>query len=637
MMRNPFRLRASKRSVRDEQFVRLFAPSALDLLNDVAEPWSGVLFLHSAPGGGKTTLQRLLTPGPLKKILRMQDEDVRPTRDALLKAGAVTPDGMAILGVTIGFTNEYRDLDEITESGGRAKGVFRALINARIVLATLRALLERAERSYPDDLGQLKASWSPVDGATIPAEATGQELHQWASKIEESVFEVLDDLGADGKPSPRVASGLEALDWLSTAILSDAAGTVDLKRVLLLDDLQFLTDDQSTWLRETITGARAACGVWIAERLEALPPEDLLAEGALEDRDYDGEIRLERRWRKRGPAAYAKFVDQIADLRARDADGFEGRKFFPALADDLDPAAWDKKFDAQSAAIEKRLLARVGNQQRYDQWFAQRRAGSGTPRERALAWREVEILIERDLAKSQKTFDFDALTEEELSDKENSGVRAAAEVFLSREAQAPLYFGRQKLAALSSSNVDQFVELAGDLFEELTAKSVRRRTEDAVLSAERQHAILKRAAERRWDGIPRRVPRGYEARRFLEAVGAFCESQTYRPTAPYPPGVTGFGITMQDRALLIDDSRSANTFADLRGMLAALVSQNLLEPTLDHKNKGESLIIFNLNRVLCAHFDLPLGYGGWRKKSLRELNDWLAKGRQAVTPEKSLV
>lgn len=636
-MRNPFRLRASKRSVRDEQFVKLFAAGALDLLNDVDDPWSGVLFLHSAPGGGKTTLLRLLTPGPLRKIFRMQDDAIRPTRDALLKAGAITAEGLAILGVTIAFTNEYRDLDEIGEAVGRAKGVFRALINARIVLATLRALLERAEQSYPDDLGQLKASWSPVDGATIPADASGLELHQWASQIEEGVFEVLDDLGGNGKPLPRAATGLEALHWLATAQLSDAGGIIDLKRVLLLDDLQFLSDDQSSWLRETLTTARASCGIWIAERLEALPAEDLLAEGALEDRDYDGEIRLERRWRKRGPA-YVKFVDQIADLRARDADGFEGRSFFPALADDLDAAVWDKKFNAQVEAIEKRLLTRVGNQHRYAQWLDQRRTMAGTSRERALAWRELEVLIERDLARAQRAFDFDALTEDDLSDKESAGVRAAADIFLARDAEAPFYFGRHKLAALSSSNVDQFVEIAGDLFEELAAKSTGRRGADtAVLSAERQHALLKRAAERRWDGIPRRVPRGYEARRFLEALGAFCQSQTYRPSAPYPPGVTGFGITMLDRARLIDDSRSANTFGELRTMLAALVSQNLLEPTLDHKNKGESLLIFNLNRLLCAHFDLPLGYGGWRKKSLKELTDWLVKGKQAVAPEKSLV
>lgn len=635
-MRNPFRLRASKRSVRDEQFVRLFAAGALDLLNDVAEPWSGVVFLRSAPGGGKTTLLRLLTPGPLKKAARLQDDpDVKPTRDALVKAGAILDDAPAILGVMIGFTNDYRDLDEIEGTTGRAKGVFRALINARIVLATLRAMLERSEKSYPADLASLRATWSPVDGSTLPADATGTELHQWASRIEESVFEVLDDLGSDGKPQPKAASGLEALHWFATATLTDSQGPIELKRVLLLDDPQFLSEEQNTWLKESLTTARVSCGIWVAERLEALPAADLLAEGALEDRDYDGEIRLERRWRQRGPA-YVKFVDQIADLRVHEADGFESRSFFPALAEELDPDRWNGVFEEACRQIELRLQRRIGNQQRYSQWLAQRKAGEGSPRAKALAWREMEILIERDLARSQTAFDFDALTEKDLSDKENTGVAAAAEIFLSQDCKAPIYFGRQKLAALSSSNADQFVELAGDLFEELSAKTAGRRNDDTTLSAERQHFILKRAAERRWEGIPRRFPRGYEARRFLEGVGAFCQLQTFRPSAPYPPGVTGFGITMQDRARLTDAGKNSSLFADLRSMLAALVAQNLLEPTLDHRNKGENLIIFNLNRLLCAHFDLPLGYGGWRKKTLQELVDWMTKGRAAVT-EKPLV
>lgn len=635
-MRNPFRLRASKRSVHDEQFVRLFAAGALDLLNDVDDPWSGVVFLRSAPGGGKSTLLRLLTPAPLRKIFRMQDDsDIRPTRDALMKAGAVTADGPAILGVMIAFTNEYRDLDEVGDSGARSTGVFRALVNARIVLATLRAVLERFERSYPEDVDQIRVTWQPTDGATLPADASGADLHKWASSIEEGVFDLLDDLGGEDKSMPKAASQLEALQWLATARLFDASGPIELKRVLLLDDLQFLSDDQREWLKETITSARLQCGIWIAERLEALPPTDLLAQGVLENRDYDGEIRLESRWRDR-KAAYVRFVDQIADLRARDADGFQGRNFFPALADELDSAVWDSVFEAQCIAIEQRLVARVGQQQRYQQWLAARRVVSGSPRDRALSWREVEILIERDVAKSQRAFDFDALTEEDLNDKESAGVKAAAEIFLSREAKAPVYFGRQKLAMLSSSNVDQFVELAGDLFEELTAKAAVRRGADYILSAERQHFILKGAAERRWEGIPRRVPRGYDARRFLEAIGAFCFAQTYRPSAPYPPGVTGFGITMQDRAHLVAGGRESVAFADLRTMLAALVSQNLLEPTLDYKNKGESLIVFNLNRILCAYFDLPLGYGGWRKKSLKELAEWLARGRAAVT-EKSLV
>ncbi len=51
----------------------------------------------------------------------------------------------------------------------------------------------------------------PIYGVNFALEATGDELHKWASQIEESVFDVLDDLGGDGKPLPRAASGLDAL------------------------------------------------------------------------------------------------------------------------------------------------------------------------------------------------------------------------------------------------------------------------------------------------------------------------------------------------------------------------------------------------------------------------------------------
>lgn len=55
-MRNPFRIRASQRSVSDEQFVRLFGPGALDVVDDEEDPFSGLVFFRSAPGGGKDNL-----------------------------------------------------------------------------------------------------------------------------------------------------------------------------------------------------------------------------------------------------------------------------------------------------------------------------------------------------------------------------------------------------------------------------------------------------------------------------------------------------------------------------------------------------------------------------------------------------
>ena len=631
-MRNPFRLRAAQRSVSDEQFVKLFGAGALDLIDELDDPWGGLVFLRSAPGGGKTSFLRLLTPRPLKIASMLQDDIYsRPTYDALRKRGALDESGPKLLGVMAAFTTEYRELEEIDVGNG----LFRALLNARIVIATVRAVLERSDRTYPEDLGTIVARWHPDTDATIPAEATGHELYDWASEIERGFYERLDELGEDDEPTFG-HTRLDALTWFARAELSDAHGSISAKRVLLLDDLQFLSGAQRQSLTELLANAREACGVWVAERMEALSHREILSEGALKSRDYEGVIQLESRWAGR-LKPYARFVGQIADLRARRADGFEDRDFFPLLAEEDDAADWDDKFSNACCEIEARLLKRVKNNNRYDDWLESARQQTGNAVERARTWRTTEILVERDLTKAQTSFDFEPLSENEFAVRDSSGVHRAADLFLRKEMDAPIYFGRDDLAAVSSTNVDQYVEVAGDIFEEISAKVSGPRATPVSLSAERQHAIIKQTALNRWNGLVRRLPTGYDARRFLEAVGAFCQEQTYRPTAPYPPGVTGIAMTMDDRAVLIDDTDEKPTpFRKLRDVLTSLVAHNLLSPRLDHRNKGRDYVVFYLNRLLCVHFDLPLGYGGWREKSLKDLNNWVDRGALAAK-EKRLV
>ena len=307
MMRNPFRLRAAQRAVSDEEFVRLFGAGALDLLDDLGDPWGGVVFLRSAPGGGKTSVLRLLTPRPLRIAAALRDDDLcRPTYDALRQHQAIGEDGPKVLGVFAGFTNEYRDLEEVDRGGS----MFRALLNARIVIATVRALLDRSDRVYPSDLDTVNTAWVPDSDSTIPAEATGSQLFEWASNIERCFYEELDSL-ADIEHERIGHPRLDALRWFANATLRDAHGTLDLKRVLLLDDLQFLSDGQRRMLTDTLVQSRENCGIWIAERMEALSHQELLSEGALEARDYEGVIQLENKWSRRLPA-YTKFVGQIA-------------------------------------------------------------------------------------------------------------------------------------------------------------------------------------------------------------------------------------------------------------------------------------------------------------------------------------
>jgi hypothetical protein len=257
------------------------------------------------------------------------------------------------------------------------------------------------------------------------------------------------------------------------------------------------------------------------------------------------------------------------------------------------------------------------------------RATPGSAADQAIRWRHTEILVERDKQRAQASFDFDALSTDEF-DKRGKGLERAAEHFLRTEAEVPVYFGREMLAAVSSSNVDQYLEVVGELFEEISAKIRYHRDRPMPLTPDRQDDLIRKVAKSRWDGLVRRLPRGYEARQLLEGIGAFCRNETFRPTAPYAPGVTGIAISMDDRKLLIDSpDEQIRSLLRLREVLTSLVAHNLLVPRLDHRNNGRRYLVFYLNRLLCVQFALPLGYGGWRAKSLRDLQRWLDRGAAA--------
>ena len=54
------------------------------------------------------------------------------------------------------------------------------------------------------------------------------------------------------------------------------------------------------------------------------------------------------------------------------------------------------------------------------------------------------------------------------------------------------------------------------------------------------------------------------------------------------------------------------------------ISYNLLTIDEDRKQgskKSETVTIFYFNRWLCVKYKLPLGYGGWKRKRISDLND----------------
>ena len=265
------------------------------------------------------------------------------------------------------------------------------------------------------------------------------------------------------------------------------------------------------------------------------------------------------------------------------------------------------------------------------------RCETGTPRERALAWRTLEILIAREKRKLQRDLFGEAIPEQELADREDSSVTTAAELFLAREFDFPYYFGQQRFARLASSNIQQFLGFAANEFAEITSASLMKRSLE--LSAARQQAVLKEAAESVWKEIPNRVRNGRDVRAFLESIGKFSRDYTYQSNAPNDPGVNGIAISMNDRERLLDPLylRDRPDQARLAEILVAAIAHNLLEPMLDYNVKGGRWMVLNLNRLFCVKFELPLDYGKFKEKSLAELSRRIQNGYAPSSKQETLL
>ena len=244
----------------------------------------------------------------------------------------------------------------------------------------------------------------------------------------------------------------------------------------------------------------------------------------------------------------------------------------------------------------------------------------GTAYERAVAWQTIDILISRESRRAQLAFEF-PLTPEELQKKDDSAARSAAELFLANRFGLPYYFGVSRLASLASSNIEQFLATAGELFEESSSAAILKRPYQ--LSSKRQHTILKRTAKQWWEqDVLRSLPLQSEVRRFVESIGRFAHRETFQPNAPYAPGVTGISITMAEREMLRDEGFLAgrSDLKHLAEVIAICLAHNIIEAELDRSQGYERRMLLYLNRLLCCHFDLPLQYGGWARAKARRIS-----------------
>ena len=323
------------------------------------------------------------------------------------------------------------------------------------------------------------------------------------------------------------------------------------------------------------------------------------------------------------------------------ARGTDLQSFDECIVPALDGPEWDARFADAAATIADRVRKIASEDVKCTDWVELQEQKNDSPRETALQWKEVEILIARQRERQRRSRQkmlFDVpLSSETLEKEADTNLRNGAELFLAREFSFPYYFGSERLSRLASLNVEQFIGLGGDIFWEVVSGAVRQ--ERRPLSPERQHALMVEASKAIWDDIPTRVADGRALRNLLEGIAGYSESYTYRPTAPNDPGVAGTAIRMSEREQLMDGQflERHPQYRRLADLLASALAHNLLVAQLDYKCKNDKWMVLNLNRILCVRYGLPLHYGKYKERPLKTLASWIEKRYVAPAREESLL
>ena len=633
-LRNPFRWRASENIVGDSTFLRLFGVKALEVLPQ--DPWSRLMVLRSAPGGGKTTLMRVFTPSALSTLYKNRsNEDYKSLFHMVKSMGIFDDNGPTLLSALLSCNQGYAMLDDLAIDAVLRERLFYSLLNVRIILAVLRGACIIKNFDYPKDLEKffinIPKDYQYPNWVGVPVPCTGDKLAQWAINIEETICDAIDSFDYNGMPLLKGHDSIFALEILRPEVIEYGGKSLFGHTLIMLDDFHKLTPRQQEKLLDNLISKRWPVGIWIAERIEALSKKEFFSFGATMGRDYEA-VTIEEYWRDQ--KRFENIVSSIADQRISLIPELQTSSFSGMLEASIDESKYNDSYKKASEEISSRIFQNYSSDVRFKDWLEGRKSNLDSTREQAIEWRKLEILIQRKLNDAQLSLPFPYPIEEINS----SPIQIPAEYFISREFNIPYYFNLSNLAILGSSNFEQFLDFAGELFEYILPAIVLGR--QPSIPAVNQQEILKKVAERRWEEIPRRTPNGYDAVRLLTAVVEFAQTETNRPSAPYAPGVTGIGISERDRSKLLDEDLYEKNprLRSLCVLLMDCLSNNLLEPRWIHQGqKDQSWMVLYLNRWICLYSNLPLQYGGWRPVKIERLIEWTKEGHIANESKKRLL
>lgn len=611
---NPFNMRASEKMTSDDVFISLLSDDTLYPLKDYSDRgalWNNLTYICSAPGGGKTTMLRCFSPSVLYKVSNNRKENDKLYK-ALKSMCVVSGNKILKCGAYLLTNRSYVDLeDEDVFTKPQARRLLFALLNARFTLVAIKALQElktlQDSKSFEydqlDDITFTPSLDFSNRFAPNPVPHTAKELFDWAAGIERKItgiietYDTIDE--SNGHDSLFILKELHASNFTihGKPIVDDF--------IFQLDDCHKLSKTQLDFLRQELVETRITNTVWLAMRYDKFTYEELMPKTDMIGRDYNSiHLGTDNKFEK----MLGSIMDKRSNLSRHDIKLANSLEQTSILSDSDYEAIVDfgrKNINTVSQILYNELLNYIDEnvetlQDKAEQTFA--------------------LML---FAQRESKTGFPIFPHERNSYDENvkADLVKIAQQIIPAVFNRPMYYGTERLKDLSPNNTEQFIGFCNVLYEQLLTQKLLHPRKALMLNAASQDKLIKEECKNKMKRIFNE--HGKSVYTFLNNLGGFCRSQTLQIGSSYG-AVTGFAV--RDAETLFGSTFDTMDDSKLGYVLKVCLANNFLF-TRETKQgeKDKEWIVFYLNRWICGAFSLPLSYGGWRKRTFNELEDWIKK------------